>query len=350
MHAARLIRVASWPGPEFAANGVIRLLSEGLEAAGARVLGVTDPAELADIPCDIIQIHWPEQIFWNGLGPKAAAIKACRTIAVLRGKKRSGVRLVWLVHNLAPHDMPRWQRLIWRYYASALSHLIDAYLTLSPSTVATVASHFPRLAKKPSHYIWHPAYPSVVRDKDTRRAAREALNISKSEFVFAYLGQVRRYKGVERLLVSFRGLTSQHVRLLIAGAVPEDALAGELRALAASDSRIVLVLRSLDDATFNAFMAAADEVVAPFEHYLHSGSIIHALSARKAVLTPATPFSQDLVDQFGRRWMRLYTPPLTTEILRASQHIETPSELGIDDVMSVHTAGETLLRLYCSLI
>jgi beta-1,4-mannosyltransferase len=345
----RRLRVASWPGPAFSANPIIKLLCEGLQDAGADVLGIDDPYELADISCDIIQIHWPEQIFWEGLDHRATALKAFRTLSMLRRKKRAGARIVWLVHNLSPHDMARWQQLVWRYYSAGLCRLIDSYLTLSPSTIATVADTFPTLATKPSQYVWHPAYPAVAHDTDTYRGARTALGIPADAYAFAYVGQIRRYKGIEGLIEAFRSMTSPHVRLLVAGEVRDKPLETELMTLAAYDSRIVLILRSLDDQTFNALTAAADEIVAPFLRYLHSGSIVHALSARKPVLTPATPFSQDLVGQFGQEWVRLYTPPLTDEILEVSQRIETLSDLPIDEVMSARSSGAALLRLYSQL-
>ena len=52
-------------------------------------------------------------------------------------------------------------------------------------------------------------------------------------------------------------------------------------------------------------------MVAPFRHYLHSGSIVHALSAGRPVLTPATPFALSLAAELGRPdWLQTYAGPL----------------------------------------
>ena len=52
-------------------------------------------------------------------------------------------------------------------------------------------------------------------------------------------------------------------------------------------------------------------MVAPFRRYLHSGSIVHALSAGRPVLTPATPFALSLAAELGRPdWLQTYAGPL----------------------------------------
>ena len=51
-------------------------------------------------------------------------------------------------------------------------------------------------------------------------------------------------------------------------------------------------------------------MVAPFRRYLHSGSIVHALSAGRPVLTPATPFATSLAAELGRPdWLQTYAGP-----------------------------------------
>ena len=70
-------------------------------------------------------------------------------------------------------------------------------------------------------------------------------------------------------------------------------------------------------------------MVAPFRRYLHSGSIVHALSAGRPVLTPATPFATSLAAELGRPdWLQTYAGPLTAGDARAARRPGTALDLG----------------------
>jgi hypothetical protein len=70
-------------------------------------------------------------------------------------------------------------------------------------------------------------------------------------------------------------------------------------------------------------------VVAPLRRYLHSGSIVHALSAQRPVLTPETPFATGLAAELGRPdWLQTYRGPLTPATLAGAQVPGVPLDLG----------------------
>ena len=331
--------VGSWPGPRFQDNPLIAALCAGLDEAGAEVLDIHDPTAATAARLDVLQIHWPEQIFWQGLGPCATARKAWSTVWALARLKAQGTRIVWMVHNLAPHDPSRWQRLLWRPYHAAIARLTDAFLTLSPSTVGVVRDAMPALTRKPGFFVWHPSYAGAIRPETERADARAALGFAPSTHVLACLGHVRPYKGVEELLEVFRN-TAGDLGLIIAGAARDQAFAQKIAVMAEGDPRIRLILRALPDAEFGALMAAADEIVAPFTDYLHSGSIVHALSAGKPVCTPEKPFARDLASGFGRGWIRLYQPPLTPAVLLPAA-IPPPARIALPD------ARDAARRMIC---
>ena len=101
---------------------------------------------------------------------------------------------------------------------------------------------------------------------------------------------------------------------------------------ASGDGRIVLRLENLTETEFRSALGVCDTIVAPLRDYLHSGSIVHALSAERPVLTPATPFSIALRGQVGAEWMRLYDGPLTPELLQAAMQPPVAGQiLGLSD-------------------
>jgi glycosyltransferase involved in cell wall biosynthesis len=177
-------------------------------------------------------------------------------------------------------------------------------------------------------HLWHPAYPGEALTPTARAIARAGFGWTGDERVYGYCGQIRPYKGVEDLITAFMELVDQNARLLIAGRPQNASLAETLRSLSRSDPRIHLALEDLTPEEFRSSLGACDLVVAPFRDYLHSGSIVHALSAGRPVLTPATPYATSLAAKLGAPdWLQTYTGPLTPDILAASTAPESTLDL-----------------------
>lgn len=262
---------------------------------------------------DVLHIHWPEQVFWE-THPVIGLARAAAAIAALILLKLRGVKLVWCVHNLEPHDAGRQLLLIWRIYAGLVGRLVHGFVTLSPSTVELARAHFAGLKKKPATFAWHPPYlisPSFPENPTWR----ERHGIESSMSILAFIGAVCPYKGLEELICSFREVSKSDLRLIIAGRAGNEDLRATLERAAGRDTRIVLDLRWLSNKELTETVLIADVVVLPFRQTLHSGSIIYALSCGKAVITPATHYANDLCRNVGPKWIRIYDPPLTPDVL-----------------------------------
>jgi beta-1,4-mannosyltransferase len=349
-HGSRPWRVASWPGRSFATNPVIGLLCEAIEAAGAEVVDLVDPRTAPSGRFDILHMHWPEQVFWWGGGALRMAARMTATLHALARWKAAGTRLVWTVHNLVPHELGSWKRALWTIYVLRLGALVDGFLTLCPSTVGTVRQNIPALRHKPADFAWHPAYPGVERSVAVRKATREALGIPEDARVVAFVGLVRPHKGVSELISAFRQLPYDNLSLLIAGQPLSDDDKEAVVRSAGGDSRIQLALRFLDIEDLCAFTGAADIIAAPFRSYLHSGSLILALSAARPVLTPEADFSTDLRAEVGIEWVHLYKPPLTSEILLRAIMAEPPVGHPTLCALEPASSGRKILSFYQELL
>jgi beta-1,4-mannosyltransferase len=338
------LRVASWPGKSFALNDMIPLVCEGLAEAGVEVIDLKHP-RLEHPRCDILHIHWPEQVFWAGGSRLRTAARAAATLLALRRLSANGTRIVWTVHNLSPHDLQNAQKLLWSFYQPELVRMVDGFMTLSPSTLDTVRERIPNLAGKMSDYAWHPAYPDTVRGPAVRARVREDLGIPQNADVVGFLGQVRPYKGVDDLIRVFRETPDPNLFLLIAGK-PSAEYGREIAAMAAGDDRIKLRLKFLDSGEFCDFTAATDLIVAPYRDYLHSGTLIHAASSARPVLTPTTPFSSDLADEIGGGWVINYEPPLTPEVLISGITARKHRDLPDLSRLSMQQAGRRMVDFY----
>jgi glycosyltransferase involved in cell wall biosynthesis len=310
------LRVASWPGYGATHNPFIHVFLKGLEDAGCEVVSLETVEACAGQAPDILLLHWAERVFGESRNRWQALVKI-RNLLTSLAARPAQTRVVWLVHNIAPHDARRLQRLVWPYYTRALARQVDGFMTLSPGTVDQVRTALPVLAARPAVGLWHPDYPGAVLPYDERTSARAALGWTDAQHVLGYCGQIRPYKGVEELLVTFRKTTGSDLRLLLAGRPVTAGFADWLRSVAADDPRIVLRLADLPPAAFRAALGSCNTVVAPFRDYLHSGSIVHALSAARPVLTPATPFARSLQGRLGADWVRTHDGPLTPALLES---------------------------------
>jgi beta-1,4-mannosyltransferase len=322
--ASPLLTIGSWPGREEGHNRFIRILLDALEAEGARIVSVPDSRAIRLDDLDVLLIHWPERIFAEARHAGAAALLMAGFLGRLRARPRRA-RVVWIVHNLRPHAARGFKRLSWPVYSGGLSRLVDGALTLAAGTRAPVRAAYPALARRPLDHFWHPSYPEEDLPVGIGRAG---LGWAGASTVYGYCGQLHRNKGVENLVTAFRGLTDPAARLLVAGRPFDGEIAGALRGLAGDDPRIHLRLRDLAEDDFRASLATCDIVVAPFRRYLHSGSLVHALSMGRPVLTPSTPFADSLADHLASPgWIQTYDGPLDPAVLAAATIPGTPLDL-----------------------
>ena len=343
--ATRELVVGSWPGEEFRDNPYVGHFCAGLRSAGVQVRSVKQPWEALEARLDVLHIHWPERVLW-GFGKAGGLARAAGVVASLAALRARGVRLVWCVHNLEPHDPGRVRKLAWPYYAGSIAQLVHGFVTLSPSTLALARAHYPAFARKPSTFIWHAPY--AVDLAHCQRSVRQRHGIDDSHTLLAFAGAIRRYKGVVELVRCFGQTSAPNLRLLIAGAMEEPELSQALPELAAEDPRVHLALGRLSDDELLATVSAADVVVLPFEKTLHSGSLIYALSCGKPVITPRTAYASDLAGLLGAEWIRMYEPPLTSEQL---QQLCRPAR-GKPDLtpLSAAASGAKIRDFYRSLL
>jgi beta-1,4-mannosyltransferase len=307
----RPLVVGTWPGRSFASNDFARIFADALAAEGCPVIDVQD---LTAVPekLDILHVHWPEMMFWKGGsgGRAAKALYIFQALRAIRRMKRSGTRLVWMVHNLHPHDLKSYRRAAWPFIEGFMHRHSDGFMTLAPSTIALVRQAHPALAPRPAAAALHPVYPRIA-DLPDRAACRAHLSLPDGATVFALLGHLRPYKGAEALIAAFRQGGDPSHRLLIAGRPITPDYGAQVAALAAADSRITVKLGLLDEREFATCLGAVDFVILPYHNTLHSGALVHALSYGRVVLTPAAPFAEDVAAAVGAGWVICYPDGLS---------------------------------------
>lgn len=337
------LRVASWPGFGATANPFVKNFLDGLIEADCEVISIDRIGQIRGQTPDILLLHWAERVYWENTAIRKSVIWAMhrllRHLRLLRAHAPS-TRIVWLMHNIRPHDAGPIQRQIWGWYARSLSLQVDGFLTLSPGTIPVVREAFPETTEKPIGYIWHPLYPGAELTSVERQAARARYGWDRGLRVLGYCGQIRPYKGMEELIRVFSETKRPDLRLLIAGRPHNRSTVEKLRAAAARDARIELDVSDLSERDFRDALGTCDVMIAPYRKYLHSGSIVHALSANRPVVTPATPFSGSLRAHLGEDWVRTYVEDLTPTLLEAEATSRPPCEALDMREFTPHSVGQ----------
>lgn len=266
---------------------------------------------------DVFTIHWADAPFWSRTTSFRLWLRIVRILWHLACLRARGVKLVWFVHNLAPHALRSEEVKAWQFYTRALSFLIDGWITLAPATRDYVRAQMPALASKASIYIWHPPYPMT---EDIRhQIARASQPHHEGEVVFGHIGALRRNKGLEALITAFGSWEQAgNAKLILAGRASDRDFKNLLDQLVGINPRVELHFGWLDELAFEIWLETIDVFVASYRDFLHSGAMVHALSRNRLILTRRHPFTEDLQRVVGTDWVILHEGmPTAADLERA---------------------------------
>jgi beta-1,4-mannosyltransferase len=308
----RRLSVLAWPAfRNRAYNPYNALLCEALREAGVTVEEFS-PGRLIRERWDIWHIHWPDLVVSQPTF-RAAARRGLGFLALLVVARMRGIRVVWTIHNLLPHDarFMRFQRLVrWAFLRS-----LSGYLSLTETARTEALRMYPRLSTLPGFVTPHGHYRGMYADSIPPHRARESLGLPPDAFVVLFFGQIRPYKNVVRLIEAFKPLRDERVRLIIAGEAPEQKYAAQVRAAADTDPRIACHIAFVPQAEVQLYLRSCDLVVLPYQSVLNSGAALLALSFERPLLVADRGSLVELVDTFGAQWVQAFEGDLTTSHL-----------------------------------
>ena len=187
------------------------------------------------------------------------------TIARLLKARAAAPRIVFLCHNLHPHEPSRLDRVLTRY---GVRH-VDGILALSASVAREARSAAPQAQVR---CVPHPV-PTIFGPLPAAADARRKYGMREDELVLLFFGHIRAYKGLQILLRAMPQILGQRAcRLLIAGEFYEpreryDALVAQL----GIGDRVTILDRYLPNEEVPDVFAAADVCVLPYVSATQSG-------------------------------------------------------------------------------
>ena len=294
-------RIASFPD-RTAGNPGLEMFYQGLAAHGIQLATrlVCEPRWLRRHAgtLDAIHLHWPEKI-WRGktrgrLHQALRVVTFDRYRAVLRfargleAARRLGLKRIWTVHNIEPHDGADWLDRLGYRIAARNTDLLVCY---SQAAAADVRAKYQPVGEVVgiAHGNYFGIYPAP-RDRET--VLRE-FGLDPRLPVVCCVGLIKRYKGLDVACQAVRGLGGA-VQLAICGGPhsPADAaaVAEEMRGVPG-----VLVARALTDQEFSDIISASEAVLLPYRKITGSGSLLAAWTLARGVIASDLPLFREML-------------------------------------------------------
>lgn len=279
-------------------NPYQRLLAEALARREATTVEM-----LPDLPSaawlrenrpaiDILHYHWLYGLYMANWRTPAQAVAFLRRFRLARAL---GYGIVWTAHNVLPHRAAGLRPLHVAVRRLMMASA-DAVIVHCEAARRELTAQFPRTG--PIAVIPHGNYAGVYPTLN-QATARQQLGLPPDSFVYLSLGNIAAYKGLQRYIDVFQATAGADDVALIAGRNRDAAGVRRLERLAAADARLRLSVGFVPDEQMGRYLAAADVLVAPFEHILTSGSVIAALSAGLPVIAPDLGCLPELIDDAG---------------------------------------------------
>lgn len=270
----------------------------------------------------VLHVHWLYRITANSASDADAAERAARFMGRVTGLKDSGVRLVWTIHNILPHESthPDVELELRRF----MMQNADVVHIMAADHESVLSRTF---GAAPNQVVIapHPSYVGAYPDWIDRTAARTHLGIPDELRVLATVGQIRPYKGYHEFL---RALEHVHrrdpnIRWLVAGTVREEGGWRELLASFATHPAVLCFPSFVPPEDVQFFMRAADAAVFPYLRSLNSGAVALAASFGLPAYVSSGTQLGGLLPEAGCRRFDLSDPEALQRVLGAGPSMET---------------------------
>jgi beta-1,4-mannosyltransferase len=194
-------------------------------------------------------------------------------------------KFVWTMHNIMPHNSNDY--IFNKYLRSWFAKKCLWIRVFSEATINKASGLF-KIDKNIFKIVPEGDYTSVYPDTISRNDARKHLNLDKDERVFLYIGFIRPYKGLDKLIDVFDKLKIENSKLIIVGYARDKSYIGNLKDKVTSLKNNLIIINDVfvPDNELQIYYNASDVVVLPFDKVENSGSVIMAMGFAKLILAP----------------------------------------------------------------
>ena len=287
--------ICSWPGL-LSGNRYMESFRSGFKSSGHYFFPVDMPSNGVVEEAEILFIQFPDVILWRNKNASREdlILTMLKELISLYEWRANGTKLVWIVHNLFPHDINEEMRDLWKIFYYFLGQVCHEFASMCPSNEMIIRQNLSSLSLKDYRCFYHPQYKLSPQTPSAISEFRKDFGVSNSDVMIGVLGSIGGYKGLDSVVQAFKKLQRNNIRLLIAGKPRSDEAMALLTEVIAGDSRIIVVPKHLDDQYFDLMALACNKIIVPNSDYLNSGAIVYSLCAGKQVLALEKPYARDI--------------------------------------------------------
>lgn len=268
------------------------------------VLPQSDPREFASAPrfdgaVRIFHLHWTDPVLRNATNEADAHWRAGQFIDGLDFLRARGGRVVWTVHNILPHEC-RFP-VIEADLCQQIADRADAVHVMCAGTAEFVAPWYELPADR-VHVIPHSSFVGIYPNAVDQEEARSTLNLPSAATVLLFIGSIRPYKGLDRLLDAFTEVYRARAEtwLVVAGKPFKFKGRHALKARCARHPNVRTSFGAIEEQDMQLYLNACDVVVLPYRSILNSSVAMLAFSFQRPVVAPRAGCLEELVEaDFG---------------------------------------------------
>jgi glycosyltransferase involved in cell wall biosynthesis len=193
------------------------------------------------------------------MGPCLGSI--CRIV-----KMFSKIQIIAITDNIIPHEKRFGDKLFTKYFIGSC----HAYIAMSKTVLEDISIFTSSTKKK---FVPHPIY-NIFGDAIPKANARKALQLNQEDKVLLFFGFIRKYKGLELLLIAMAHpkVKALNIKLIVAGEFYE--LENETKSFIETNrlsETVLLHNHFINSAKVKEYFCAADMVVQPYITATQSG-------------------------------------------------------------------------------
>jgi beta-1,4-mannosyltransferase len=244
--------------------------------------------------------------------------------------RKRGIRVVWTVHNLLPHET--------RY--RGLELWLSKHVACHAEVVIAHSAHCAHLVEntygiKGVRVAYHPNFMDhYALPARARKEIRAELGVPEGVHTFLAFGQIRAYKQIPQLVRALKETGRADLHLLIVGQCRSSALRHEIDGAINGDKRVTVRYEFIPDDIVTDIHAAADVAVLNYRDVFSSSALMLALSCGIPVIAPSESTATEVADP---PIVQSYVPGGLADALIRSASIPGPSAEEVRAVAAEYT-------------
>lgn len=235
---------------------------------------------LNDLDFDLVHIHWDDRMFGRGEDAAENEAELDTALDTLRRFKARGGRVIWTIHNDAPHK-PRGAETFQRG-RHALGTLADAIHVHADHAADHMADTY-GVSRDKLHVIPHPSYLGAY-ESINKTTSRRLSSAPVRQFLF--FGMFRGPKGIHAIQDVTSKLSRRQVPYHLRMYGKAFASQARLLRLLAANANVDLRTDRIPDDEIPEIFGASHVFLAPYQSLFTSGSVMLALTFGLPVIGP----------------------------------------------------------------